>query len=55
MKIPTNWRTDLAGVLLLVSVVAHWLATGIAPTSHDIDVIFAAFGLIAAKDAVSAS
>ena len=51
MKLPANWRTDFAGALLLVSVAAHWAATGIAPTAADLSAILAGFGLIAAKDA----
>ena len=50
-KIPANWRTDLAGALLLISVLAHWAATGVAPTESDFAAVLAGFGLIAAKDA----
>ena len=52
-KLPANWRTDLAGSLLLISVVAHWAATGAAPTAADITAILGGFGLIAAKDAAA--
>ena len=51
MSLPQNWKTDLAGVALLISAVAHWYATGVAPTAADITAILAGFGLIAAKDA----
>ena len=49
----TNWKTDAVGAALLISVAAHWYATGVAPTAADITAILAGFGLIAAKDATT--
>ena len=46
-----NWKTTVLGLAAIVSVAANYFALGVTPSLNEIGTIFAAFGLIAAKDA----
>ena len=51
MKFAINWKTTVLGISGLISIAAHWYATGITPGATEISALLASLGLIAAKDA----
>lgn len=45
-----SWKTTLAGIAMLLSVLAKTLSTGQVDWAHDGAVVIAAIGLLTAKD-----